>query len=207
MAKIAVDAVLLPCPTMTEIAIRANRQLTGSPPKIVLGKTRCLPHISLAMGCLERSDIDSAHRICREIAQEYPPLKLTATAIRTSTNSAGEKVSAFEIKKVQPLQSLHEDLMRRLAPHLSHDVTADMLCSGKASDSSLSWIATYPLKSSFENFYPHITIGYGQIEPPPMPIDFTAGELALCHLADHCTCRTVLFSLPLGKSAKPKPRR
>ena len=58
MNKIAVDVVLLPSDEMTDRAIRANTELVekfGS--EIVLNKKNCLPHISLAMGCINERDV------------------------------------------------------------------------------------------------------------------------------------------------------
>ncbi len=66
-----------------------------------------------------------------------------------------------------------------------------------ASESTLAWIKNYSEKSSFEKFFPHITIGYGEINDYSFPIKFTASKLALCHLGNHCTCRKILASVKL----------
>jgi hypothetical protein len=72
-----------------------------------------------------------------------------------------------------------------------------MVYGGRPVESTLQWIRDYPENSSFENFFPHITIGYGQMENISSPIEFTASALALCHLGNHCTCRDVLISIDL----------
>jgi hypothetical protein len=66
----------------------------------------------------------------------------------------------------------------------------------------LAWIKSYPEKSSFERFSPHITIGYGEINDysfPPQGVlrtmKFAVSRLALCHLGNHCTCRRILASI------------
>ena len=200
MARIAVDVVLLPSRAMMEKAIEANRRLpkpSGS--KIVLNKESCLPHISLAMGCIEEKDIDRLDKVLQEIAGQYSPLQLKVTDIGVATNSMGEKVSALRIEKSETLQSLHEEVMQELARHFSYDVTAEMVSGAAVSESTLLWIRNYPEKSSFEKFFPHITIGYGEIREFSCPIEFTASELALCHLGNHCTCRKVLASARLQR--------
>lgn len=198
MARIAVDVVLLPSPEMAERAIEANRGLLeGGAGRIVLATDDCLPHISLAMGCIDEGDIAGVDRILRTIAQKYPLGHLSAVGIRTEANSAGDKVSAFEIERTDTLQSLHEEVMRELEPYLSYDVTPDMVFSGTAGESTLLWIKNYPGKSSFERFSPHITIGYGQANDSSFPIEFAVSELALCHLGNHCTCRKILASAKL----------
>ena len=78
MSRKAVDIVLLPDEAMSERAIRINEKLVeefGS--KIVLNKDDCLPHISLAMGCIEQGDLVSIEEILKEIAQQCPVKQLT----------------------------------------------------------------------------------------------------------------------------------
>ena len=199
MSRIAVDVVLLPDEVMMARAIEINAELVkkfGN--KIVLNKENCLPHISLAMGCIEESDIASVGRVLEEIANETSLPDLKVVGIRTSGNSKGETVSVFEVEKTTQLQSLHEKVMDRLTRYFSNDVTENMIYGDEdVAESTLLWIKNYRQKSSFENFFPHITIGYGQVENHSLPITFAASELALCHLGNHCTCRKILLSIGL----------
>ena len=199
MAKIAVDAVLLPSEAMMDKAIEANRELLKeSANKIVLDKENCLPHISLAMGCIDEKDISEIEKILQAIAKQYHLLRLKAITIHVGTNSVGEKVSVFQIENNEVLQLLHEEVMQKLTPYFKYDVTVDMLLSPpKVEPSTLLWIRNYCQKASFENFFPHITIGYGQITTLLSPIKFFASKLALCHLGSNCTCRKVLISSEL----------
>jgi 2'-5' RNA ligase len=202
MAEIAVDVVLLPSEEMADKAIAANKELLKQcSDNIVLDKESCLPHISLAMGCIDEIDIDEIDTILRTIAKGTSLGQLSAVCIHTETNRAGEKVSVLEIEKTQALQSLHEEVMKRLSLYFSYDVRADMvLSSAQTSQSTLDWIKNYPEKSSFEKFYPHITIGYGEINNFSFPRKFNVSKLALCHLGNHCTCRIILASTNLKKS-------
>ncbi len=199
MAEIAVDVVLLPLEEMADKAIAANKELLKQcPDKIVLDKENCLPHISLAMGCIDERDTADIEKVLRTIARQNSLGRLSVIGIHTGTNSAGEKVSVFQIEKTEALQLLHEEVMQRLSPYFSYDVTVDMVLSPPmAGESTLLWIKNYPEKSSFEKFSPHITIGYGEINNFSFPIKFTASKLALCHLGNHCTCRRILASVKL----------
>ena len=199
MGKKAVDVVLLPDEAMTEEAIQANTELVKKfGKKIVLNKKNCLPHISLAMGCIDEEDIASVERILRSIAKECLLSDLTISGVRNTGNSAGEKVSAFEVVETKELQLLHETVMERLSPYLSSDVTSDMVCAeGEVEESTLLWIKNYRGKSSFGKFFPHITIGYGELSNHSFAMKFTASRLALCHLGEHCTCRDILVSIEL----------
>jgi len=199
MTIIAVDVVLLPSQEVTNQAIEANKRLLKQyDDRIILDQKSCLPHISLAMGCMDELDIPDIEKILHTIAGKYNPGLLNIAGISIGTNALGEKVSYFEVKKTERLLSLHEEIMRRTAPYFSYDVTEEMvLPPPKADESTLLWIKNYPDKSAFENFFPHITIGYGQLDEFPLIAEFTASKLALCQLGNQCTCRKVLAAMEL----------
>jgi len=199
MSRKAVDVVLLPDEVMTARAIALNAELVKkSGAKIELNKENCLPHISLAMGCVEEGNIAAIGKVLEKIAIETSLPGLKVVGIRTSGNSKGEKVSVYEVEKTTQLQSLHEKVMDKLSAIFSSDVTEDMIYGDEeVAETTLLWIKNYREKVSFENFFPHITIGYGQIENHSLPVSFAASELALCHLGNHCTCRKVLVSIKL----------
>lgn len=200
MAKIAVDVVLLPSRDMMDKVIEVNGELLKQcSDNIRLNKKDCLPHISLAMGCIEEIDVASIEKALRKIAMHHNPGLLSVTAVRIEANSSGQKVSVFEVHRTEQLQALHEAVMRELTPYFSHHVTTDMVLSERAADEgTLRWIRDYPKKSSFQNFLPHITIGYGHAAGIPSPAEFRATNLALCHLGNHCTCRRILTSVELS---------
>lgn len=199
MSRIAVDVVLLPDEAMTNRTIEINAELVkkfGN--EIVLNKESCLPHISLAMGCVEEADIPSVEKVLEAIAKETSLPDLKVVGIRTSGNSKGETVSVFELEKTTQLQSLHEKVMDRLTPFFSSNVTEDMIYGDEdVAETTLLWIKNYRQKSSFENFFPHITIGYGQVENHSPQKTFAVSKLSLCHLGNHCTCRKILLSIGL----------
>jgi len=199
MGRMAVDVVLLPSEAMTDRAIEANAELVKRfGKKIVLNKENCLPHISLAMGCVDERDVGAITEVLEDIAKQNPLGDLRIVGVAVSTNSVGEKVSCFEVEKTEELQLLHEKVMGELAGYLSAEATADMVYGDEeVAESSLLWIRKYREKSSFGNFFPHITIGYGEIEDGPFPIEFAVSKLALCHLGNHCTCRKILASVKL----------
>ena len=196
MGRKAVDAVLLPDGAMMDKAIEANAELVKKFSKeIVLNKENCLPHISLAMGCVDERDIANIEKILERIAKESSLGDLRVVGIAVSTNSVGEKVSVFKVEKTNELQSLHEMVLEKLAPYFSGDATSDMIADTEVAETTLLWIKNYREKSSFANFSPHITIGYGEMENLSFPIEFAVSKLALCHLGNHCTCRKVLISI------------
>jgi len=199
MVKKAVDVVLLPSQLMMDRAIELNRKLVRElGEKIVLNKQSCLPHISLSMGCIDDRDVGAVQKILKAIAETCSLSRLKVSGTMTTTNAAGEKVSCFEVENKRGLQQLHEDVMEKLAPFLSYDVTADMLYDpAEVAESTLLWIKNYRAESSFSNYRPHITLGYGQINNLSSPMLFEVSKLALCQLGNHCTCRKVLIFITL----------
>lgn len=199
MSRIAVDVVLLPDRAMTEWATAINRELVRqSGSAIALSETTCLPHISLAMGCLDEGDTDSILAVLQRLAKETRVKRLNATGILVSTNSRGEQTSLLEIERTDDLRALHEAVMQEVEPLFSYDVTKGMIADGAAAESTLEWIRNYPQKAAFERFSPHITLGYGPARTEgSFPIPFAVSRLALCHVGNHGTCHRVLVSVSL----------
>ncbi|MBN2313152.1 MAG: 2'-5' RNA ligase family protein [Sedimentisphaerales bacterium] len=179
------------------MAIEANRALLKQiPDNIHLNKENCMPHISLAMGCINSRDMTEIESILKKLAVSHFPQKLIMERIQIGTNAKNEKVSLLQLKKTTQLQSLHEAVMKKLTPFFRYDVSVNMILPPHpVSESTLIWIGNYPEKSSFGKFSPHITLGYGHIENISFPPEFTASQLALCHLGNHCTCRKILASI------------
>ena len=200
MVRKAVDVVLLPAEAMSDKAIEANEKLVEKfASRIVLNKQNCLPHISLAMGCIDESDIGTIERVLTQTAEKYPVGTLKVVGIGIGTDSVGEKVSSFEIEKTEQLQLLHEMVMQEMSPYFNYEVSADLLYGDEdIARSTLLWIKYYREKSGFDNFWPHITLGYGRLDKICFPEEFAVSSIALCHLGNHCTCRKVLISIKLN---------
>jgi 2'-5' RNA ligase len=199
MSRKAVDVVLLPEEAMTDRVIGANAELVKKfGRKIVLNKRNCLPHISLAMGTIDETDIGNIEKILKAIAKESFLEDFKIVGVHVETNAVGQQVSAFIVEKTDQIQLLHERIMNGLAPCLSSDVDRTMMYpGGEIAESTLLWIRNYREKSSFENFSPHITIGYGQMQNRAPQVEFAASKLALCHMGNHCTCREIFVSMEL----------
>jgi len=200
MNRIAVDIVLLPDAAVAERAITINAALdqrAGS--RIVLDGATCLPHASLAMGCIERTDVAPIENVLRTVAAKRPIGGLTVTGVVTSLNARGESVSVLAVAKTPALQALHERIMAALQAYVTYNVTEAMWHGDEpVATTSLEWIRTFREKAAFGAFFPHITLGYGAVtESMRFPIDFAARALALCHLGNHCTCRKVLAEVIL----------
>lgn len=197
MSRTAVDIVLLPEQAMTDLAIAANAELVKKyRSEIVLNRRDCLPHISLAMGCIDNRGVARVGEMLRPTATIVPK-QLKVVGIGKSTNFSGEVVSVFQVKRSEQLQKLHEEICDTVRPFFNWDVIEDMITGGHASASTLGWIENYFVKSAYSNFSPHITVGYGDLPDRPLPCDFAVSRLAICHLGNHCTCTKVLWSVEI----------
>jgi len=195
MPVIAVDVVLLPEETMMDYAITANAGLVkrfGG--EIVLNKKDCLPHISLTMGCVNQDDVTKIGESLKPLAA-IAPRQLKLVDIQKTTSFSGKIVSVLRVERSNQLQNLHEKVCDAVKPFFTYDVTKEMIARGQAGTSTLQWIKNYPVKSSYSNFYPHITIGYGDLPDRELPADFAVSRLAMCHLGNHCTCTKILWSV------------
>lgn len=189
MPKIAIDVILLLPKEIVDKAIEINNQLAND--SIKLDKENCLPHISLCMGAVKEENLPKIKRIINEIADEFSKLPLTI-------NKINDKYICFEIKNTEKLQKLHETIITKLSYYLSYDSTTDMCFSPPpVVERTLFWINNYKEKSSFENFYPHITLGISKLNKKRLNIKFTASKLAICHLGNYCTCREIIHSINL----------
>ncbi len=198
--RIAVDVVLLPDQAMSNRAIEVNALLVREHGRrIVLGPGDGLPHISLAMGCIDPGQVEPIGTVLRETAQAHPLGELVVTGIVTTLNAKGHQISSFVLAQTSALQSLHEDVTRRTQPYFSYDPAAGMIYGdGPVAESTLAWIRTFREKSSFAAYFPHLTLGYGPVEQPmTFPMRMTARCLALCHLGNHCTCRRLLTQVEI----------
>lgn len=197
MTRIAIDVVLLPSAIMMEKAIEINKELLkNNEDKIVLHQEKCIPHISLCMGCVNEERIPEIKNILDEISTEFSPFNLQAIDLEAVIIPTGKKVSGLVIKNQDDLQKLHETIMKKLWDNLFYDVEISMLFNPpEVEEVTLYWIKNYA-NHYFDPslFHPHITVGFGETDQFQMPINFTASQIALCQLGNYCTCRKVIIS-------------
>lgn len=213
MPYIAIDFVLLAPKNVISKAIKINENILKDTDKkdrkIILSDKNCLPHVSLAMGCLKVKDIPIVIDILKDIIKQFRRIELEITNIDRWTAPNEKIITGFKIKKNKNLQKLHETIMEKLLPYLNYDIRLDMLYQKPAPEKiTLYWIKNYQKKSSFRNFSPHITLGVGKYDNTKnkikdkikLPIKFSAAKVALCHLGNYCTCRKVLKIIKLSKN-------
>lgn len=200
---VAVGVVLLPPGPIMDLAIGANRTLLAGNPDggIRLDNEGCLPHISVAMFPAKREDIPAITAKVGRVSQRCSPMSLTIDAVAKHRVKTGKTVSVFHILRPEILQLFHKTIMNAVKPYQASPTGLGMFAS-EASVASVDCLLRFPKTSAYERYSPHITLGFGDLpELIPgidFPVRFEATKVAICHLGNHCTCRSVLAEFDLG---------
>lgn len=200
MKRYAIDVVILPPAVVTDQAIQWNKSMRNDRPEnIALNTTDCLPHISLIMGCLADDQLEYALAILQSIAQHNPVMELSVTGLNIQKVPSGDPILSFDIERSAPLMRLHGSIVAAFSPLLTPDATeAEFFGAPPIHSPSIEWVNQYIPYHCLEQFWPHITIGFGHAPGSVTPYIFPASRVALCHLGNHCTCRKILGEVILG---------
>jgi 2'-5' RNA ligase len=191
----AVDIVLLPPPEVMDAAIQINRMLiemTGDD-AIRLDMAQQIPHVSLAMGCIPGRALSELHVPLEQLAKRLLPMEIGIEG-------------AVTVVKEDSLFVLHRSVMAQLAGISKEKCTPASFVRDEGEEEltpfTLGYVPEYRENAGFERYSPHITLGNGDVTEidnlPVLPEKATFSTLAVCHLGNHCTCRSVLWSSPAG---------
>ncbi len=195
--NIAVDLVLLPEDSHLRHIIAINNSINQPiDQQILLAEDGALPHVSLFMGSMTMSLLPQINKVMSTIADSYPVLDLTIDKI--SYNNGG--VSSLNIAPNDRLQDLHEHVARSCAGILEAKADVSSIYGTQSGlPGTIDWINNYLNRNSFENFWPHITLGYGRISKDQLKINpIKVDRLGLFHLGNHCTCAKAIALFPLN---------
>ena len=194
MKKIAINVVLLPPDPVMDIALEWNQLLCKvRPANIALGKLQYLPHISMVMGCIREEQLAQASELLQSIAAQHIAPVLEVPNIRTVSSASGNTVITLDINSTRELTALHESVVNTFQPLLTQDADEAAINDiPPISSDAIAWINHYIPDQCFDNFWPHITLGFGDPLPTFQPVSFQGSRLAICHLGNYCTCRTIL---------------
>jgi len=148
-----------------------------------------LPHITLVQQFVRRARLSEVFAAVASRLGEFSPMTLTVSGIE----ARGETVH-FVIAPHPELHRLHERLMDALAPFDEGDGPAEAFADGDEPPRprDLEWVRHYRAQASGARYFPHITLGRGQVTEPMAPFSFTADRIAVCQLGRFCTCRVIL---------------
>lgn len=202
----AVDIVLLPPPEVRDAAIQINRMLieqTGDD-SIQLGVADRIPHVSLAMGCIPGSGLSQLNVPLERLAKRLVPMEIGIEGLVTVATESGDHVSGINFAKDDALFVLHRSVVAQLATLPKERCSPASFVREEnelLTPFTLDYVANFTKKAGFEQYSPHITLGNGDVggidNLPELPEKVTFSTIAICHLGNHCTCRSVLWRTPV----------
>ena len=194
---VALDVAILPPSDVARRAIALSAALPREEPDGPRLDADHLPHVTLAQLFVREEELDTAFGRMDEVLQAQPPLRLRIAGAGQSSHTIW-----MTIERTPELVALHERIMDALRGVEREAGGPAAFVDGDARVRDVLWVAGYRLKSSLEQFAPHITLGHAEQPPALEPFAFDASTVAACHLGRFCTCRRVLRRWTLA----PAPR-
>lgn len=190
---IALDVALLPPPDVSKMAVEYSAALPAEGSDVLRLDADHLPHITLTQQFIRQEELDAAYERLDDVLRDYPPIDLVVL----SAESSGQTIS-LSVGRTPELVALHERIMEVLRGFERAEGGPGAFVGGEGRVGDVLWVSGYRLKSSFAEYRPHITLGYGEAPPSVEPFRFRVTTAAACHLGRFCTCRRVLRSWTLG---------
>ena len=194
---LALDVVILPPPDVAARAVAISASLPHEEFRGLRLDQSHLPHITLAQLFAREDELDRVHEQVNAVVANR-----AAMTLRVTGGARGGNTVWMGIESSQSLVDLHQRLMDALRDLEHVDGGEAAFFDHDARVEDVAWVAGYRLKSSFQSFTPHITLGHAAEPPKIEPFDFEASTIAVCHLGRFCTCRHTFrqWTLPPNRS-------
>ena len=174
------------CIALSDMLFRAHHGDTH------LNAVSCIPHLTLAMGCVEDSYCDLLFERLTQLSRSCKPVSIVVDGVKIENN-----VSSFSVKRSDELLSLHKDVISVVSDLFSYDADPTMFYQEPPCTTlSRYWTNDYPRTKTLDAYDPHITLGQGVLSSLDS-FTFHANHIAVCHLGIKSTCRKILFSTSL----------
>lgn len=195
---IAIDIVFLLPKKVEEEAKRINKILVGTQKESEIDFTQspAMPHISLAMGGILPEKIKQLTEHLMKFSAGKKSIEITINSLITKGEKP-ETITSFQFEENDKLNTFHTDLFNLVYPLMNEKVDGLSFLSDEISADSINWVNQYFEKHSFDNFWPHITLGKGKYEHAFQSLQFLASRLAICKLDDYCTCKEIIWESSL----------
>lgn len=178
---LAIDVALVPVSPSRERLVEISNKLEreGILPRLNLGVTTRVPHITIGMGLVAMDAIAL-------LLQQFD-----GTRLEVKVDGQYEVVRDFgktqylDIQLSPELQALHQEVMICLANHSLH--AESPLFAESVEERTINYVRNFGDYAG-QHFSPHITLGYGGHSE--CSIESLACEMGIYQLGNHCTCHT-----------------
>lgn len=190
---LAVDVAILLPPEIAGLAIAVSAGLPADESQGLRLDDTHLPHLTLAQAFVDQRDMDRTIEEIGRLLEGRAGLTMRSRGAARSSSSV-----SLEIERSRPLEALHADVMAVLKNVERPDGDAKAFFAADARERDVKWVAGFRTQSSFDRFWPHVTLGHAE-QPPQTPATvFTATDVAVCHLGRFCSCRQALHRWTLS---------
>ncbi len=197
MTPIAIDIVLVPPLGIIRQAIMLNRNLDIQPNPIPLNEKNCLPHISLAMGIIDKVKLPDLLHYLKDCLDDFTvdEIELSGTY---QTDDLSNEVCGIQLSNPLFLKSLNSICWDWIKRNRVDTFNKETIADSDGDDSTtLRWIENFENHTG-DNFMPHITIGFGKRNFDSLKGgSFLSEQLAVYSLGKFCTCKKLLGSVYL----------
>jgi len=197
MRNIAIDVALLPPPEIEQLAMDLNASLIEGvdDPPIRLDKNPCLPHATVVMAGVEEGSVDAIAERLKVVVSELMPFR----AEISQTYGEENDFCGLELVKSPEILEFHKRVAAIVQPLAQSGITNEMFITEELDGFMVPYMENFFQESSFENYYPHITVGHGQLGSVD-PHTFVFDRVAICHLGMWGTCQKILGEIPAPNS-------
>ncbi|MAG60797.1 hypothetical protein CL619_03345 [archaeon] len=206
MAVKAIDIALIPSDEVIDYCLNINKRAKDLDKAFFeLGKEDFIPHISLALGCVDEKDIAFISNKLNEILEDKTEIDLDISGFGKYAQKDGSYTLYLDIVISDILRSFHEKAIEIVRPFLVESKDALVLVEGEEtsiSEGSMKILNNYIESYAYENFHPHISLGVFDFEEKEeftkTPLKFKVSKLSLFHVGNRCTCRRETSSVNLN---------
>ena len=191
---LALDIAILPPPDASERAMRLSAALPEEQSQGLRLDAGHLPHITLTQQFVERDALEAVFERVAEVLRGQPPIP-----VNVGGSGKGANAVWMAVERTPAIFRLHERLMEGLRDFGRPGGGSPAFFDGDAREGDVAWVVNYRLKSSFDFYTPHITLGHAAEPPRIDPLTFEATTVAACHLGRFCACRRVLRTWEMGR--------
>lgn len=202
----AIDVLLLPDPTMIQIAKAANDQLREIYPKGFALDATHRPHITLLQRYVRTKDLAAVYTAVNKVFDRERPAgrELEATGYYY-LNFENQGLAGIVIRPTPQLVQLQQEVIDAVKPYTEPDGTSEAYVTTPEhpdiNESTLQYVKRFIPERIGKNYNPHVTVGVGPLDfvekmkaAPFQKTQFKVIGAAVFQLGDNGTAQKQLWN-------------